>query len=46
MTQTISPTETPAAESPRRTRPHTDAAGLRAIEDQILAKVNGAPAAG
>ena len=55
MTETISPAETPAAEPPHLARPHTDAAALRAIEeaehiqdcvDQILAKVNVAPAAG
>ena len=54
MTETLSPAETPAVESPQIARPHTDAA-LRAIEearhiqdcvDQILATVNTAPAAG
>jgi len=33
MTETISPAETPAAESPHLARPHTDAAALRAIEE-------------
>ena len=33
MTETIAPTETPAAESPHLGRPHTDAAALRAIEE-------------
>jgi hypothetical protein len=33
MTETISPAEGQAAESPRIPRPHTDAAALRAIED-------------
>jgi hypothetical protein len=55
MTETISPAEAPAAESPHLARPHTDAAAVRAIEeaeriqdcvDQILATVNAAPAAG
>jgi hypothetical protein len=55
MTETISPAGTPAVESPQIARPHTDAAAPRAIEeaghiqdcvDQILAKVDAAPAAG
>jgi hypothetical protein len=33
MTETISPTDTPAAESPHLARPHTDAAALRAIDE-------------
>ena len=33
MTETISPTETPAAEVPHLSRPHTDAAALRAIDE-------------
>jgi hypothetical protein len=33
MTETISPAETQAADSPRIPRPHTDGAALRAIED-------------
>ena len=33
MTETISPAESQAAESPRIPRPHTDAAALRAIEE-------------
>ena len=33
MTETISPAESQAADSPRLPRPHTDAAALRAIED-------------
>ena len=33
MTETISPAESQAAESPRLPRPHTDGAALRAIEE-------------
>ena len=33
MTETISPAEIPAAESPHLARPHTDAAALRAIDE-------------
>ena len=33
MTETISPAEAPAAESPHLARPHTDAAALRAIDE-------------
>ena len=33
MTETISPAETQAADSPRIPRPHTDGAALRAIDD-------------
>jgi uncharacterized membrane protein len=33
MTGTISPPQTPAAESPGIPRPHTDAAALRAIDE-------------
>ena len=49
MTETISPAESQAADSPRLPRPHTDAAALRAIQDwvdQILAKVDPKPATG
>ena len=40
MTETIAPAEVPAAESPHLARHIQDCV------DQILAKVNGAPAAG
>jgi len=33
MTETISPAETPAAESPHLVRPQSDAAAVRAIEE-------------
>jgi hypothetical protein len=33
MTETISPAESQAAESPRPPRPHNDGAALRAIEE-------------
>ena len=33
MTETISPAESPAAESPHLPRPETDGAALRAIEE-------------
>jgi hypothetical protein len=33
MTETISPADTPAAETPHLARPHTDAAALRAIDE-------------
>jgi hypothetical protein len=55
MTETISPAESQAAESPRLPRPETDGAARRAIEDarhiqdcvdQILAKIDPGPAAG
>jgi len=54
MTETISPAETRAADSPRIPRPQTDGAALRAIEEAtahvreralILAKVDSKPAA-
>jgi hypothetical protein len=38
MTETISPAESQAADSPRLPRPHTDAAALRAILDNFASK--------
>jgi hypothetical protein len=36
MTETISPAATPAAEVPHLSRPHTDAAALRAIDEKDM----------
>jgi hypothetical protein len=54
MTETISPPDSQAVESPPLARPETDAAAIRAgrqreiqdCVDQILAKVDPEPAAG